>query len=83
MKKKSQLHAPVEAISYLLEPSPLVEAVQMVAPAAPAAAVVGEPKKKAKKVEEPVAEVVVEAVAEVVAEPVVEAAEVVAEPAAE
>jgi hypothetical protein len=77
MKKKSQLHAPVEAISYLLEPSSIVEAVQM---AAPDAAVTEEPKKKAKKVEEPVAEVVVEPVVEPVAEVVEEAA---VEPAAE
>lgn len=76
MKKKSQLHAPVEAISYLLEPSNIVEAVQMAAPAA----VAEEPKKKAKKVEEPVAEVVVEPAVEPVAEVVEEAA---VEPAAE
>jgi hypothetical protein len=64
MKKKSQLHAPVEAISYLLEPSSIVEAVQMAAPAA----VAEESKKKAKKVEEPVAEVVVEPAVEPAAE---------------
>jgi hypothetical protein len=77
MKKKSQLHAPVEAISYLLEPSNIVEAVQM---ADPVAAVAEEPKKKAKKVEEPVAEVAVEPAVEPVAEVVEEA---VVEPAAE
>ena len=74
MKKKSNLHAPVEAISYLLEPSKTVDAVQLGAPVAE------EPKKKAKKVEEPVAEVVAEPAVEPVAEVVEEAA---AEPAAE